>query len=169
MQKGQTMGSMHAGGCVGSARTPAPAGERFHFPTNGIYEGFIVVAWNLTDAGPRHGGFWCIPGSHKSYFKLPRQIHEAPEHAFCVVIPDVPAGSAVLFSEAVMHGTAPWRADYERTLLYKHCVSQMAWSRARVLPPPDVPLTPRQQALLTEPADPLTFVPSLFSDGPGAS
>ena len=81
----------------------------------------------------------------------------------------IPAGSVVLFSEAVMHGTAPWRADHERrTLLYKYCVSQMAWSRARVLPPPDVPLTPRQQALLTEPADPHTFVPSLFSDGPGA-
>jgi hypothetical protein len=80
----------------------------------------------------------------------------------------VPAGSAVLFTEAVMHGTAPSRADHERrTLLYKYCVSQMAWSRARVLPPPGVPLTPRQQALLTEPADPHTFVPSLFSDGPG--
>jgi hypothetical protein len=26
----------------------------------------------------------------------------------------------VLFTEAVMHGTAPWRADHERrTLLYK--------------------------------------------------
>jgi hypothetical protein len=44
----------------------------------------------------------------------------------------------------------------------------MAWSQARVLPPPDVPLTPRQRALLTEPADPHTFVPSLFDDGPGA-
>jgi len=33
--------------------------------------------------------------------------------------------------------------------------------------PPDVKLTARQQALLTEPADPHTFVPSLFSDGPG--
>ena len=39
-------------------------------------------------------------------------------------------------------------------------------SRARVLPPPDVPLTPRQ---LTEPADPHTFIPSLFGDGPGAA
>ena len=65
------------------------------------------MAWNLTDAGPAHGGFWCIPGSHKSHFKLPRQIPEAPEKASCV-------------------------------------------------------------ALLTEPADPHTFVPSLFSDGPGA-
>ena len=127
------------------------------------------MAWSLADAGPAHGGFWCIPGSHKSNFKLPRQIHEAPEKASCVVIPEIPAGSVVLFSEAMMHGTALWRADHERrTLLYKYCVSQMVWSRARVLPPPDVPLTPRQQALLTEPADPHTFVPSLFSDGSGA-
>jgi ectoine hydroxylase-related dioxygenase (phytanoyl-CoA dioxygenase family) len=169
MHKGQTMGSMHADYGASARNSFTKPGERFHFAPNGIYEGFTVVAWNLADAGPASGGFWCIPGSHKSHFKLPRQIHEAPEKASCVVIPDVPAGSVVLFSEAVMHGTAPWRADHERrTLLYKYCVSQMAWSRARVLPPPDVPLTPRQQALLTEPADPHTFVPSLFSDGPEA-
>ncbi|MGH7252836.1 MAG: phytanoyl-CoA dioxygenase family protein [Nitrospiraceae bacterium] len=169
MHKGQTMGSMHADYGASALNSFIRPGERFHFAPNGIYEGFVVAAWSLADAGPAYGGFWCIPGSHKSHFKLPRQIHEAPEKASCVVIPEVPAGSVVLFTEAVMHGTAPWRADHERrTLLYKYCVSQMAWSRARVLPPPDVPLTPRQQALLTEPADPYTFVPSLFSDGPGA-
>jgi ectoine hydroxylase-related dioxygenase (phytanoyl-CoA dioxygenase family) len=87
----------------------------------------------------------------------------------CVVTPEIPTGSVVLFTEAVTHGTAPWRADHERrTLLYKYCVSYMAWSRARMMTPPDVKLTPRQHALLTEPADPHTFVPSLFSDGPGA-
>src|SRR5262249_30304513 len=97
------------------------------------------------------------------------QIHEAPEKSPCVVIPEIPAGAVVLFTEAVMHGTAPWRADHEgRTLLYKYCVPQMAWAPARVLPPPDAKLTPRHQALLTEPADPHTFVPSLFSEGPGA-
>jgi hypothetical protein len=37
-----------------------------------------------------------------------------------------------------------------------------------VLPPPDVKLSARQQALLTEPADPHTFVPSLFGDGQGS-
>jgi ectoine hydroxylase-related dioxygenase (phytanoyl-CoA dioxygenase family) len=169
MHKGQTMGAMHADYGASALNSFTKPGERFHFAANGIYEGFTVVAWSLTDAGPTYGGFWCIPGSHKSHFKLPRQIHEAPEKASCVVIPEAPAGSVVLFSEAVMHGTAPWRADHERrTLLYKYCVSQMAWSRARVLPPPDVQLTPRQQALLTEPADPHTFVPSLFGDEPGA-
>jgi Phytanoyl-CoA dioxygenase (PhyH) len=169
MHKGQTMGAMHADYGASAPNSFTRPGERFHFAPSGIYEGFVVAAWSLADAGPAYGGFWCIPGSHKSNFKLPRQIHEAPDKASCVIIPEIPAGSVVLFSEAVMHGTAPWRADHERrTLLYKYCVSQMAWSRARVLPPPDVKLTPRQQALLTEPADPHTFVPSLFSDGPGA-
>jgi len=166
MHKGQTMGSMHADYGASARNSFAQPGERFHFATNGIYEGFTVVAWSLADAGPTCGGFWCIPGSHKSNFKLPTQIFEAPEKASCVVTPEVPAGSVILFTEAVMHGTAPWTADHERrTLLYKYCVSQMAWSRARVQSPPDVPLTPRQQALLTEPADPYTFVPSLFEDG----
>src|SRR5207247_7056495 len=129
--------------------------------------GCTVFACSLTDSISAYGGFWCIPGTHKSHFKLPRHMHEAPEKACCVVIPEIPAGSVVLFSEAVVHGTAPWRADHERrTLLYKYCVSQMAWSRARVLPPPDVPLAPRQQALLTAPAGPHTVRPSLLRSGP---
>lgn len=167
MHKGQTMGSLHADYGASARNAFTKPGERFHFATNAIYEGFVVVAWNLADAGPAYGGFWCIPGSHKSQFKLPRQIFEAPEKADCVVIPEVSAGSVVLFTEAVMHGTAPWKAEHERrTLLYKYCVSQMAWSKSRVIPPPDVPLTSRQQALLSEPADPYTFFPSLFEDAP---
>ena len=81
MQKGQTMGSMHADYGASALNSFTRPGERFHFAANGIYEGFAVAAWNLTDCGPGCGGFWCIPGSHKSHFKLPRRIHEAPEKA----------------------------------------------------------------------------------------
>src|SRR5919109_2753990 len=95
-------------------------GERFHFGPNGIYEGFVVAAWNLADAGPAYGGFWCIPGSHKSHFKLPRQIHEAPEKAACVVIPEVPAGAVVLFTEAGEDRGAPRGGRHQgRTPLLK--------------------------------------------------
>ncbi len=66
MHKGQTMGSMHADYGASARNSFTKPGERFHFAPNGIYEGFTVVAWNLTDAGPAYGGFWCIPGSHKS-------------------------------------------------------------------------------------------------------
>src|SRR5258705_13028020 len=109
MHKGQTMGAMHADYGASARNSFTKPGERFHFAPNSIYEGFTVVAWNLTDCGPAHGGLWCIPGSHKSHFKVPRQIHEAPEKASCVVIPDVPAGVGRPFSRAGGHRAAPPR------------------------------------------------------------
>ena len=122
-----------------------------------------MVAWALADAGPRHGGFCCIPGSHKSHYRLPPQISENFEESPQVVIPEMPAGSVILFSEALTHGTAAWRADHERrTLLYKYCVSHLAWTPRRVEAPTTVELTPRQQILLREPGDPLRHFPSLF-------
>src|SRR5258705_1356137 len=107
MHKGQTMRTMHADYGASARNSFKKPGERFHFAPNSIYEGFTVVAWNLTDCGPASGGFWCIPGSHKSHFKLPRQIHEAPEKASCVVIPDVPAGAGLIFFPAGVEGTTP--------------------------------------------------------------
>src|SRR5215510_16582986 len=65
MQKGQTMGVMHADYGASAPNSFTTPGERFHFAPNRIYEGFTVAAWNLTDCGPTSGGFWCIPGSHK--------------------------------------------------------------------------------------------------------
>src|SRR5262249_16250460 len=112
MDKGQTMGAMHADYGASAPNSFTKPGERFHFAPNRIYEGFTVAAWNLTDCGPAHGGFWCIPGSHKSNFKVPRRIHEAPEKASCVVIPDIPAGGGVLFFQAGGHRAPPPRAAH---------------------------------------------------------
>src|ERR1700752_688388 len=86
MQKGQTMGAMHADYGGSALNTFTRPGERFQFAPNGVYDGFGVAAWNLSDCGPTCGGFWCIPGSHKSHFSLPRQIHENAETSSCVVI-----------------------------------------------------------------------------------
>ena len=70
------------------------------------------------------------------------------------MIPEAPAGSVVLFSEALTHGTAPWTATHRRrTLIYKYCQSHIAWSTRRVPPPASVPLTPRQQILFQKPAN----------------
>src|SRR3989442_4028137 len=105
MQKGQTMGSMHADYGASARNVFVKPGERFHFAPNGIYQGFAVAAWNLADAGPAYAGFWCIPGSHNSNFKLPRQIHEAPSSAACVVIPEIPAGGGGVFFSAGVRRT----------------------------------------------------------------
>ena len=75
-------------------------------------------------------------------------------------------GSVILFSESLTHGTATWQADHERrTLLYKYCVSHIAWTSKRVETPTKVELTPRQQLLLRDPGDPLIHFPSLFAEG----
>lgn len=163
MHQGMSRGQLHADYGATAPNSGARPGEYYSFRDNQIYNGFIVVTWNLSDAGSGIGGLWCIPGSHKSNFKLPKQIDEAPEKASCVVMPHAPAGSAVLFTEALTHGTAAWQGQHERrALLYKYCVSHVAWTSQRVRPPANVALTPRQQILFREPADPHRHFPSLF-------
>jgi ectoine hydroxylase-related dioxygenase (phytanoyl-CoA dioxygenase family) len=45
-----------------------------------------------------------------------------------VVQPAIEAGDVVIFTEALVHGTAPWTADHERlVLLYKYSPGNSAW------------------------------------------
>ena len=163
MQAGMGRGSLHADYGATAPDAGVQPGEYYAFRDNQIYNGFIVVTWNLCDTGPDLGGFCCIPGSHKSNYRVPPQIAEAPEAAPCVMMPEAPAGSVIMFTEALTHGTAAWHAAHERrSLLYKYCVSHIAWTSGRVQPPPRVDLTARQQILFREPGDPHRFFPSLF-------
>ena len=165
MPRGMGYGKLHADYGATAPKSGVQQGEYYAFRTNQIYEGFIVVAWALSDAGPGKGGFCCIPGSHKSNYRLPQQISENFEESPNVIIPDMPAGSVILFSESLTHGTATWNAMHERrTLLYKYCVSHIAWTSRRVESPTSVEMTPRQQILLREPGDPLVHFPSLFEE-----
>ena len=161
LRHGMSRGALHCDYGPTSPTSGAQPGQYHPLRDNQILNGFVVATWNLTDAGPDYGGFCCIPGSHKSNFILPQPIADNPEQAPCVIIPSAPAGSVTLFSEALTHGTAAWHGHHQRrALLYKYCVSQMAWTNRRVHPLPD--LTRRQQLLFGEPADPHRFFPSLF-------
>ena len=165
MNEGMPRGRLHADYGATSPTTGANPGEYVPFRDDQIYNGFVVVTWCLTDTGPGKGGFCCIPGSHKSNYKLPQQIDEAPEDSPSVIIPEAPTGSAILFTEALTHGTAAWRAQHERrALLYKYCISHVAWTARRVQPPPNAELTPRQQILFRDPGDPYRHFPSLFEE-----
>ncbi len=165
MSKGMSYGALHADYGASAPQSLQAPGEYYPFRANQIYEGFIVVAWALSDAGGDNGGFCCIPGSHKSHYKLPRQIKDEQDKSPAVIRPETPAGSVILFTEALTHGTATWHAEHERrALLYKYCVSHLAWTSKRVDAPETVALTPRQQMLLREPGDPLRHFSSLFEE-----
>ncbi|SVD94792.1 uncharacterized protein METZ01_LOCUS447646, partial [marine metagenome] len=101
------------------------------------------------------GGFACIPGSHKSNYKTPRDVALLDRDLGVVRQVAAKAGSAIIFTEALAHGTLPWTADHQRrSILFKYSPGPLTYSSRYV--PPDVEdildeLTPQQRALLEPP------------------
>ncbi len=120
--------------------------------------GLTVVAWALTDCGPGDGGFACIPGSHKSNYPAPRDVVRLEKDIGVVKQVQAGAGSAVIFTEALTHGTLPWKAGHERrSILYKYAPGPLTYSRTYL--PQGVEdvldeFTPEQRAMLEPPYRP---------------
>jgi ectoine hydroxylase-related dioxygenase (phytanoyl-CoA dioxygenase family) len=119
--------------------------EYFYHKNGRMHNGLIVVAWALRDSKPGDGGLCCIPGSHKANYNF-HSIYAG--HNFGPPVTHVPvkAGSVVIFTEALTHGTLTWQADHDRrTFFYKYCpaagVYQMwtpdTWDFARKQIPAD--------------------------------
>lgn len=95
-----------------------------------IRSGLTVAMFCLTDASAGDGGFCCIPGSHKSNFltSLPADVRSYRRMPHYMRQPSVRAGDAIVFTEALVHGTAPWTAGHERlALLYKYSPGHSTW------------------------------------------
>jgi ectoine hydroxylase-related dioxygenase (phytanoyl-CoA dioxygenase family) len=102
---------------------------------NRMHNGLTVVAYQLTDAGPGDGGFAVVPGSHKGNFAAPRSLlrYEAYQDQIRQIV--CPAGGAIIFTEAVTHGTRPWVASHQRrSILTRYTAGNMAY-----VPAPPVP------------------------------
>ena len=94
-------------------------GECFYyrFENGRMRNGLMSVSYSLTDTGPEDGGFACIPGSHKANFLCPLGVRRLEVDLEVVKHIALRAGDAVIFTEALTHGTLPWKADFERRLL----------------------------------------------------
>lgn len=119
-----------------------------------IFSGNTVVAFNLTDVKEEEGGFVCIPGSHKANFPIPREMQGFKDGKVDTsLLRSVPckSGSAIIFTEALSHGAAPWNNETERvTLFYKYHHPGMKF---RPYWPPKESLermTPAQRAFYSE-------------------
>ena len=96
-----------------------------------IRNGLCVMTYNLADAPEGAGGFACIPASHKSNFapEIPRDVRSFERSAHYVVQPALEAGDVLFFTEALIHGTMPWKAGHQRrALLYKYSPGHSSWS-----------------------------------------
>jgi ectoine hydroxylase-related dioxygenase (phytanoyl-CoA dioxygenase family) len=113
---------------------------------DGIHCGLVAVQWALVDHRPGEGGFACVPGTHKAAFAAP---WGQPLDALQREVP-MAAGDMVVFTEALVHGTLPWRGSAQRrALFYKYSPGSSAWDLpADIRPELLQACTPRQRALL---------------------
>lgn len=103
----------------------------FRYHDGRFFNGLVAVAFELNDVSAKDGGFACIPGSHKANLALPedwRQSSSQEEMSPMVNRVGVSAGDAIIFTEALSHGTVPWTGKGERrTIFYKYCPHAVAW------------------------------------------
>ncbi len=96
-------------------------GAYYVYKNGDIRNGLTVFQFILADVEEGDGGFCCIPGSHKTNFLRPWPITRADEDAHLIVNPPAKAGDMIIFTEALAHGTMPWKADHDRrALLYRY-------------------------------------------------
>ncbi len=122
-----------------------------------MHNGLVAVSYALTETLPGMGGFAAIPGSREANCACPKRILSFEETGPWVVQVSARPGSAIIFTEALTHGTWPWTADYERrAMLVKYCPGHIQWTTntadARHIALPDgEQYTARQRLLLTHP------------------
>lgn len=115
-------GELHING------TPYSTMFHYHVADGKIHCGLVAVVWALKDVPAGAGGFCCIPGSHKSSFPPPSSITCAGNPSPAVQQIPCPAGSAILFTEALRHGTLAWSAPTQRrSLFYKYSPRHVSW------------------------------------------
>jgi hypothetical protein len=137
---------LHLGG------TPYAPIASYHHRDGRSFTALTVVSWALTDVPAGEHGFVCVPGSHKSNLRCPESIASLTVNPGCVKQIPVEAGDAIIFTEALTHGSYPWTLPFpRRVLFYRYIPGFMAF---------DVPawtdelleqLTPRRRQLLLPP------------------
>jgi phytanoyl-CoA dioxygenase PhyH len=126
--------AMRAEGASGGEGLHHQAGMFHHgcyYVTHGqtMHNGLVVVSYALTDIDPGSGGFCCIPGSHKAQFPMPRKWYGLEDNPLVRQVPQK-AGDALIFTEALTHGTMLWTNPHgeRRSVLLKYCPLYMQWA-----------------------------------------
>lgn len=116
--------NLHGGGA------PFDPSQYYRYADGRMHNGLSVVAYNLADVGPDDGGFGCVPGSHKSNVGFPAGWRDMDEGLHpCVQRVTGPAGTAVVFTEALTHGALPWTGEGERrTVFFKYSPHPISWA-----------------------------------------
>ena len=121
-----------------------------------MYCGLTVVEFQLADEGPGDGGLAIVPNSHKTNFPLPQSLSFYEDYQEYVMEVHTSAGDAILFTEALTHGTLVWQGEHQRrSLIYRYSPGFQACApgyHEAVLPENLQDMTEEQRALLRTPS-----------------
>lgn len=149
MTKGSEGFMLHGGGTPELEHMREIFYHRFEFGR--MYNGLMSVSYALSDQGPEDGGFVCIPGSHKANYLCPQDVRRLEVDLGCVKHFELQAGDALIFTEALTHGTVPWKADFERRLLRYLYAPALHTGSAGNFAEIDAELTPLQRLIVQPP------------------
>lgn len=108
--------------------------------------GLLSFSWSLVDSLPGQGGFGCIPGSHHAAEPLP-----AGAEPLLVQVPH-PAGSLLVFTEALAHCTMPWHGSETRlVIMLKYSPGSSSWDPSPAAPAEIVARMPPRRQLFFQP------------------
>ena len=96
---------------------------RYYVQGGQIFTGLTVVSFALQEITAADGGFACVPGSHKSDFRVPDEEREQLLAVDGPLVRNIaaPRGSAIIFTETLAHGANTWQAEEPRYgLFYKY-------------------------------------------------
>ena len=133
---------------------PHDRSRGYYYRNGRMFCGMTNLAVQLTDVGPRDGGFACLPGSHRANFSCPDDIRLYEAHQDRIVQIPAKAGDAVLFVECLMHGALPWVAKHQRrTVIIRYNSGVVSEGIMGTYTPPPFydELTEEQKAVITAP------------------
>ena len=82
----------------------------------------VTVTWQLRDVNAGDGGFACVPGTHKAYYRQPPGVRSCDDQMGLVKHVEMKAGDVVFFGDgATTHGALAWNSDIPRRgILHKY-------------------------------------------------
>ena len=112
-----------------------------------IHAGLTRVVWELNEVGPGDGGTLLMTGSHKAAFPRPEAVSDRDSDLWETYT--CPAGSVVIFTEALCHSGTQWtNADRPRLCLFT-CYNTVSAKWGKGCPPAEViaAMPPKRQTL----------------------
>lgn len=124
--KGSAGQSLHDG------NEPFTPWRSYFFKNGRSYGADITVTWHLHGAPAGGGGFACVPGSHKTQYRMPQGVRTCDNELDRVVQPHIEPGDVLLFQDGgCTHGSKAWKNDFmRRAVLIKYFPYYSVWSDA---------------------------------------